>query len=96
MARDDQTYVVQIDLSPADPGRLQDLLVVIRTRWPNSAILFGVVRLYAESGGANPIAAALAANGDAVAMAEEADIPIGGDVRARIVEGSTSRPLFER
>jgi hypothetical protein len=96
MARNDQTYVVQIDLTPADPAQLPDLLTVIRTRWPNSAILFGVVRLYATSGGVNPIAAALAANADAVAMAEEADIHIGGDVRARIVEGSASRTMFER
>jgi hypothetical protein len=96
MAREDQTYVVQVDLTPVDPDQLQELLIVIRARWPNSAILFGVVRLYAESGGANPIAAALAANGDAVAMAEAAAIPIGGDVRARIVEGSTSRDRFER
>ncbi|MEP7059897.1 MAG: hypothetical protein ABI828_04135, partial [Actinomycetota bacterium] len=56
--------------------------------------LFGVVGLYAESRGDNATAAALAANAVAAATAEEADIPIGGDVRARIVEGSRSCPVF--
>lgn len=77
-----ETYVVQLELAPVDPDQLSDLLAVIRVRWPESAILAGVVRLYAKAEGINPTAAALAANAEAVATAEVADISIGGDVRA--------------
>jgi hypothetical protein len=91
MSQPNATYVVQVDLVPVDPDRLPDLLAAIHLRWRESAILAGVVRLYATAEGINPTAAALAANADAVATAEEADISIGGDVRAQVVPASKAR-----
>lgn len=91
MSQANETYVVQVELVPVDPDQLPDLLAAIRFRWPESAILAGVVRLYANAEGSNPTAAALTANAHAVATAEEADISIGGDVRAQVVPASKAR-----